>query len=90
MNLQQFAALKPGDKVENVFSNSVGEVTEATASGVKVRWGGSGYEFAYTVSMTAWMHWDKVPEERRTQCPECGSNSPPTHAPTCSRAAGSS
>jgi hypothetical protein len=62
MNLQQFAALKPGDKIENVFSNSRGEVTEASNRGVSLRWSDSSPPFFYSVNSTAWMHWSKVDE----------------------------
>lgn len=60
MNIKEFAALKAGDKIENVFSHSVGEVVEATDSGVRVVWG-SRHEhetrFFYSVVGTSWMNW---------------------------------
>ncbi len=60
MTLTEFAALKVGDKIENVFSGSRGEVTAVTDGGVRVMWPPSGIDFAYPVNSTAWMHWDKV------------------------------
>jgi hypothetical protein len=62
MNLQEFAALKKGDKINNGMASSQGEVTEVTAQGVRVRWGlhvGS-ITFMYSVNSTAWFHWSKV------------------------------
>lgn len=67
MNLQQFAALKVGDKIENAMSQSSGVVTEATDQGVKVRWGagtpGRDVTFTYTVNGTSWFHWSKVVDD---------------------------
>lgn len=60
MNLQEFAALKPGSKIENPSTGSKGEVTEATDSGVRVVWGPRSqheYKFYYSVIGTAWMNW---------------------------------
>ncbi len=63
MNLQEFAALKVGDKVENAMLGSHGEVTQVAAQGVRVVWGGAepiaANQFLYTVQSTAWMHWGK-------------------------------
>jgi len=66
MNLKQFAALKVGDKLTNDMAHSVGEVTEVTERGVRVRWGlgnSSAISFGYTVQSTAWFHWDLVEPE---------------------------
>lgn len=64
MNLQQFAALKVGDKIENAFTGGVGTVTEVTEGGVRVRWGlvdgSSGVTYFFSVNSTAWMHWSKA------------------------------
>jgi hypothetical protein len=63
MNLQEFAALKAGDKIENHMSQSRGEVTEVNAQGVRVSWGSTNpgrVVFTYTVNSTAWFHWSKV------------------------------
>lgn len=62
MNLQEFAALKVGDEVENnmLGIRPPGKVTEVTAQGVRVSWGGLATTFLYTVQSTAWMHWSKV------------------------------
>lgn len=61
MNLQEFAALKPGDLIDNHMSGSQGKVTEAAERGVHVAWGGnSTVTFFYNVAGTAWMHWSKA------------------------------
>lgn len=60
MNMQDFAALKAGDKIENPMSGSKGAVISITDSGVRVQWGASSMEFFYGVNSTAWMHWSKV------------------------------
>ncbi len=73
MNLQEFAALKVGDKIENAFFGSTGEVAEVNAQGVRLRWdGGTGVTFTYTPMMTAWMHWSKV-EPTTITCDKCGT-----------------
>lgn len=61
MNISEFSALKVGDKVENVFSHSTGEVVETTDSGVRVRWGAipGAMPFFYSVVSTSWFHWSK-------------------------------
>lgn len=56
MTLQEFAALKEGDTVDNPMTGSKGTVTEVTPRGVKVRWGGT-VQYAYPSVTTAWMHW---------------------------------
>lgn len=69
MNLIEFNALKPGDKIENAMSNSSGEVVEVNRGIVKVRWFGSGPTArslltgsvrTYSVHSTIWFHWSKV------------------------------
>jgi hypothetical protein len=66
MNLQEFAALKAGDKIENHMSQSHGVVTDVTPLGVRIRWDAAGQAaqgaigFTYTVQSTAWFHWSKV------------------------------
>lgn len=64
MNLQEFAALKVGDQVENAsVSHGVGTIVETTDAGVRVVWGvvhGNATRFFYSVNSTAWMHWNKV------------------------------
>ena len=61
MNVQEFAALKVGDKIENAMSHSTGEVTEVNAYGVRVAWGLSKtFCPLYTVNSTAWFHWSNV------------------------------
>lgn len=59
MNLQQFSALKPGDKIVNGMNGSRGEIASATDRGVNVRWRGTGVDYFFSVMSTAWMHWSK-------------------------------
>lgn len=63
MNLQEFAALKVGDKVTNPMNNHCpGEVVEVTDSGVRLVWGPRAERetrFFYSVNGTAWFHWSK-------------------------------
>ena len=65
MNINEFAALKVGDKIENPSHGgaSVGEVVETTPSGVRIVWGprhDRETKFFYSVVGTAWMQWSKV------------------------------
>jgi hypothetical protein len=62
MNLQEFAALKAGDKIENhmLGGSGQGEVSEVHKMGVYVRWGESKTPFFYHINSTAWFHWSKV------------------------------
>ncbi len=65
MNLQEFGALKVGDKIENNATGGVGhgEIVECTSSGVRVVWGKRHEKettFFYSVVGTAWMNWSKV------------------------------
>lgn len=63
MNLQEFNALKVGDKIDNPATGSKGEVVETSASGVRVVWGPRGEnerKFFYAGLTTAWMQWDKA------------------------------
>lgn len=62
MNLQEFAALKVGDKIRNHFSNSEGTVTAVLDQGIRLRWGDTPGEpeFTYVANSTAWFHWDAV------------------------------
>lgn len=60
MTLKEFAALKPGSKIENPSTGSNGEVVEATDSGVRVVWGdrhAHETRFFYSVVGTTWMNW---------------------------------
>lgn len=69
MTLQEFAALKVGDQIENLMSNSRGVASEVTDKGVRVTWGeryktpAGIMSFAYTVNSTAWMHWTHAPRD---------------------------
>lgn len=63
MNLQEFAALKVGDKIENPQNGSTGAIVEVTDSGVRVVWGerhDKETRFFYSVNTTAWMGWNRV------------------------------
>lgn len=65
MNLQEFSALKVGDKIENPSTGAggEGEVTEVTSNGVRVVWGRRHEretKFFYSVVSTAWMNWNKL------------------------------
>jgi hypothetical protein len=63
MTLQEFAALKPGDKIRNEFTNSDGAVTETDARGVHVAWGGNRIvTFFYSAQSSAWVQWGKIDE----------------------------
>jgi len=58
MDLKEFAALKPGDRIDNHMSGSHGQVMEAAPRGVHVAWGGNNIvTFFYNVAGTAWTHW---------------------------------
>ena len=59
MNLKEFAALKPGDRIVNPMSGGKGRVVEADAKGVAVCWSElSNASFHYTVMSRAWVHWE--------------------------------
>jgi len=70
MNIVQFNALKPGDRIENAMSGSTGEVVEADSKGVTVKWEGTGAiegvayttERHYSRYSTIWFHWSTVDE----------------------------
>lgn len=93
MNLQEFAALKPGDKIVNAMSNSRGEVVEANATGVHVCWSNAGLVGQhrlsvdgatrhYSVQSTIWFHWSKVEltPGGEHSCP-CGRGDAPCPGP---------
>lgn len=68
MNITEFAALKVGDKVQNLAlgGSGAGEVVETTESGVRVVWGARHdreTRFFYSGVGTAWFHWSKVEPE---------------------------
>ena len=68
MNDKEFAALKPGDQIENVMGNSRGEVVEADKTGVRVCWHGVGQNGAgtarhYSIHSTIWFHWSYAPRD---------------------------
>ena len=67
MNVQEFAALKKGDIVENNMHGQTGngEVVAVEQMGVRVRWGKDhpgAPTFFYSVNGTAWFHWTRVVE----------------------------
>jgi hypothetical protein len=87
MNVQEFAALKVGDKISNPMNGSTGHVTATNDSGVRVAWGVSPVDFMYTVNSTAWMHWTALP--RTETCDKCGTTftvNGPTQCPSCEQA----
>jgi hypothetical protein len=66
MNLQEFAALKVGDPIENAMTRNHGEVVQTNDSGVRVVWGPRNpheTQFFYSVTGTAWMHWSLVNQD---------------------------
>lgn len=80
MNMQEFAALKVGDKIENPMNGSTGEVTATSDGGVRVVWGRRMFaqaapstSFFYSVQSTAWMHWRKAENAGPEQAPEAAS-----------------
>lgn len=67
MNIQEFGALKVGDKICNpMLNNSVGVVSAILNYGVKVQWPPSTTEFEVPVNSTTWMHWNKVDAVQQT------------------------
>jgi hypothetical protein len=63
MNIKEFAALKPGDRIANLMAGTNGTVTGTDGGGVTVRWDGSGEMTRYYGAVTtAWMHWTKAAE----------------------------
>ncbi len=61
MNIEQFAKLKVGDKVQNLaLGSGVGEVVKVAEGGITVRWPPSEREFYYSVQGTAWFQWSVV------------------------------
>lgn len=74
MNLQEFAKLKKGDRVVNDMTHSTGEIIEATAAGVRVRWGAApepgqpeGQAFHVPVNSTTWFHWSLVGGDKSSE-----------------------
>lgn len=67
MNMKEFAALKVGDKVDNLMlGTSTGEIVVVEDEGVRVVWGPRNpleTRFFYHVNSTAWKHWGKVPND---------------------------
>lgn len=63
MNIEEFAALKVGDKITNPMNpGAAGEVASVEAGGLRIVWGERGpneTRFYYSVNTTAWMHWSK-------------------------------
>lgn len=66
MNLQEFAALKVGDKIVNGMTNSDATVAELKDNGVVLHWGNNPMPFFYGAASTAWFHWEKTEHEAAT------------------------
>lgn len=63
MNLEEFAALRPGDEIRNDMTHSDGVVISIDNSGVRVAWGGNtALPFTYGANSTAWFHWSAKPK----------------------------
>jgi hypothetical protein len=61
MNVDEFSALKVGDKVQNgMLMNEPGTVCERTPHSVKIKWGNNNTPYTYLIVGTAWFHWVKV------------------------------
>lgn len=73
MNLQDFAALKPGDRIEGM-NGSKGEIVGLEDNGVQLRWDGSSHVFTFVAQSTAWMHWRKIGVEGVTPVPPTGAD----------------
>ncbi len=59
MNIKQFAALKPGDKIIGMLGQR-GEVIKASDAGVVMTWEGSDRPYEFSVQSRAWTHWSQV------------------------------
>lgn len=65
MNINEFLALKVGDRISNPMSNTSGTVTALLRDrrhqqeGVAIQWDGTDPDTArqFTKHTTAWMHW---------------------------------
>lgn len=70
MNLQEFAALKVGDKIQNLALGShIGVVSEVTDRGVKVKWPPSSQEHFFSAAGTAWFQWSKADDSAPSIAP---------------------
>lgn len=68
MNLQEFSALKVGDRIVVLMNHSKGVISSVTNAGVQIQWGVDEpmpgvMAFPYSVQSTAWFHWDKATTE---------------------------
>ena len=64
MTLDEFRALKKGDRIRNAMSNSAGVVIAANEFRnnhvvVSIQWDGTTMPTAFNNVSTAWMHWSK-------------------------------
>lgn len=68
MNAKEFAALKVGDRIENLMAGTAGTITAVNDAGCHVRWDSErrmrlgdapGNVYHYSVTTTAWMHWTR-------------------------------
>ena len=61
MTIDEFRALKAGDRIRNAMSESSGVVADIEHHRGKiivgVQWGDSSTLFHFTEQSTAWMHW---------------------------------
>jgi hypothetical protein len=68
MTIDEFRALKAGDRISNPMSNSSGTVNEVMRPRgfvhVYVAWDGSTKHVHFTEHQTAWMHWQSDKDGR--------------------------
>jgi hypothetical protein len=67
MTLDEFRALKVGDRIRNPMSDSAGVISERIQDrrtlSIYVQWEGSPKSIHFTEHQTAWMHWVKESNE---------------------------
>jgi len=84
MNIEEFAALKVGNKITNPMNQgATGEVVSVEAGGVRVVWGprhDHETRFYYSVNTTAWMHWSKNDETSVQTGPDDAAHTEPRPA----------
>ena len=61
MTIDEFRALKPGDRIRNAMTESIGVIAAAEeyrgSVSCTVQWGGSDRQFSFGERSCAWMHW---------------------------------
>jgi hypothetical protein len=62
MVIEEFAALKVGDRIEMPQNGSKGTVVEVSSRGLRLHWDGTGegHTMAYDVQTSMWKHWKKL------------------------------